>query len=254
MDYAPDEQSPRSAGLRLLSERAQILTEIEQTEFCCRAIKWGTRTPCVSREAYTRRQVVVTHPRGLLRNRPPPHSGDRSRDRDAAHAWTLRHRDLHAEAKRGHSARKDRAVPHYMVQCVNAKASAGPQLSAAPCISAGVSNLCSLAPQFLLEGLVLGLVYAMIKNDSLSSDSIQVAGCDITDIEEYRKCAGGVQIDVGMVNKEHVQGNSGKVLLWIAGIWFVIRTGTWLLSRVAVLEVYSDGCPEEDAWIYFPGE
>lgn len=117
-----------------------------------------------------------------------------------------------------------------------------------------VSNLCSLAPQFLLEGLVLGLVYSMIKNDALSSDSIQVAGCDVTDIEEYRKCAGGVQIDVGMVNKEHVQGNSGMVLLWIAGLWFVVRTGTWILSRVAMLEVYSDGCPEEDAWVYFPGE
>ena len=100
----------------------------------------------------------------------------------------------------------------------------------------------------------MGLIYSMIKNDSLSSDSIQVAGCDVTDIEAYQECAGGVQIDVGMVNKEHVQGNTGKIMLGIAAVWFVARTCTWIVSRVAMLEVHADGCPEEDAWVYFPGE
>ena len=108
--------------------------------------------------------------------------------------------------------------------------------------------------QFILEGLAMGLVYSMIKNDSLSSDSIQVAGCDVTDVEEYQKCAGGVQIDVGTVNKEHVEGNTGKIMMGIAGGWFLLRTVTFFMSRVAMLELFSDGCPQDDAWIYFPGE
>lgn len=127
-------------------------------------------------------------------------------------------------------------------------------VSPLPMRSPPLSQSVALVQQFLIEGLALGLLYSMIKNDALSPDSIQVAGCDVTDVEEYQKCAGAVQIDVGMVNQEHVQGDTGKIMLGIAAFWFVARTATWILSRVAMLEIFSDGCPEEDTWVYFPGE
>jgi len=34
----------------------------------------------------------------------------------------------------------------------------------------------------------------------------------------------------------------------------VLRVSSWWLSQAAVLEIFSDGCPEEDAWIYFDGD
>eukprot|EP01043_Picozoa_sp_COSAG02_P121443 COSAG02_NODE_58279_length_278_cov_0.541899_1_plen_36_part_10 len=36
-----------------------------------------------------------------------------------------------------------------------------------------------------------------------------------------------------MVNQEHVRGDTGKIMLFIAWVWFLSRTVTWVLSRVA---------------------
>ena len=115
------------------------------------------------------------------------------------------------------------------------------------------SNASALMPLlFLFEGLLLGLLYAMITNDALSKDSIRVAGCDWTDVEAYAECASGVEIDVGSVKTEHVTGEHGPVVLAISLGWFLLRLVIWLCSRVSKLELSGDGCPEEDSWVFFP--
>jgi len=253
---SPAAQSPRSAGLRRLHPRADILLEVEQTEKLCRSIAWGAcssrapfrpigvatftivRTGCC---AICHHRIRVTdHGIEMQRTRGPFDIAICTQKQNVGipHAKIGRFRTTWSSASLMKPVQVRRRR-HY---------------SDAHAIVSPISKLCSCFQQFLIEGLVLGLLYSMIKNDALSPDSIQVAGCDVTDIEAYEQCAGAVRIDVGMVNQEHVRGDTGKIMLLIAWVWFLVRTITWVLSRVAMLEVYSDGCPEEDTWIYFPGE
>lgn len=259
MEVPQEEQSPRSAGLDMLSRRADVLAESQQTEFCCKSLcKWGTSSAPAPRSqlSHTCRPVVVHCLHGLCAT---GHHRIRVTDHGIEIQRTSGPFDIALCTQK-----QNVGIPHAKIGRFRTTWSSASMLKPVQvCPEPTVFALLFAAPphcvrvrvrQFLLEGLLVGLLYSMIKNDSLSTNSIQVAGCDVTNAAEYERCAGGVQIDVGMVNQEHVQGDTGKIMIGIAVFLFVVRTGTWILSRVAMLEVCADGVPEEDSWVYFPGD
>lgn len=242
--------SPRSSGLSRLARRPAIREEIEHNEYCWGVIKWGASCSA------SRSACIVCPPFvGSGAARSCCSCGGLtwrlSRTAVGHHRVRVSESGIEMQRTRGPldiklcTQKQNVGIPHAEIGRYRTTGSVASILK--PC-------------KFLIEGIMVGLLYAMIKNDALSPDSIQVAGCEASPglnekqaAAEYAKCAAGVQIDVGMVEKDHVQGSSTTIGV-IVLVWFVLRASSWWLSQVAVLEIFSDGCPEEDSWIYFDGD